>query len=204
MSEPGAEVSERWVRWRRSVDLDEYDRRWEEMSARGESIHGEVDFIERVHPGRKLSILDAGCGTGRLAIEAARRGHRVVGVDLDRDMIDRARIKAPDLRWECADLSDLEIGTSFDVVVMAGNILLFCRPGSQTDIVSSLARHLVDDGALICGFSLEEGRDAYTVADFLGDADRAELSRVDLYANWDGDPFDAHATNRYVVAVCRR
>lgn len=201
---PGSGVSERWVKWRRAVDLDEYDRRWADMAARGESVHGELDFVESVFPGRTMDILDAGCGTGRLAIEATRRGHRAVGVDLDPDMIDRARTKAPHIRWVCDDLSTLSLDETFDVVVMAGNILLFCRPGTQSSIMSSLARHLSDTGALICGFSLEDGDHAYGVQDFVRDAREAGLTKIDLRANWDGDPFDPQHSNDYMVAVCEK
>ena len=48
MSEvPGSGVSERWIEWRRTVDLIKYDQRWDAMAARGDSIHGEADFVER-------------------------------------------------------------------------------------------------------------------------------------------------------------
>ena len=36
-------------------------------------------------------MLDAGCGTGRVAIELAARGFSVVGMDLDEAMLDTAR-----------------------------------------------------------------------------------------------------------------
>src|SRR5262245_2357703 len=91
---PGAEVSERWAAWRREVDLDEYEARWTHLAAAGEVVHGEADLIASLGPG---PVLDAGCGTGRVAVELARRGIDVVGVDLDGDMIAVARTKAPEL-----------------------------------------------------------------------------------------------------------
>lgn len=197
-------MSERWVRWRRAVDLDEYDRRWEEMAARGESVHGEVDFIERRTTGRCVRILDAGCGTGRLAIEAERRGHQAMGADLDPDMIDRARSKAAHIEWVCADLSTLHLDTTFDVIVMAGNIPLFCAPGSQAAIISNLANHLAPEGILICGYSLEKGANAYTVANFCRDAASAGLDHIEQYVNWDGDPIDTSGSDDYVVVVCSK
>ncbi|MFZ9564971.1 MAG: hypothetical protein ACO3AT_07300, partial [Ilumatobacteraceae bacterium] len=45
---PGSEVSERWVEWRRTVDLAKYDQRWESMAARGENVHGEADAVTRL------------------------------------------------------------------------------------------------------------------------------------------------------------
>lgn len=209
--EPGSSVSPRWVKWRRSVDLDEYDRRWEAMQSRGESVHGEMDFVERLLDGHVVSILDAGCGTGRLGIEADRRGHRSVGVDLDADMIERARRKAPHITWIHGDLAGLDLGESFDVAVMAGNIPLFCAAGSQGEIISSLARHLVPGGWLICGFSLEKHPGAYSATDFERDASSAGLHRHGWYRSWDqvqpNDPA-TFATDSdlgdYVVLVYRR
>jgi SAM-dependent methyltransferase len=186
-NEPGSEVSPRWVTWRQKVDLDEYDQRWEAMVERGEQVHGEMDFVDRCLHGAKADILDAGCGTGRLAIEASSRGHRCVGVDLDRDMIERARVKAPHITWLHADLAEIHLEQSFDVVVMAGNIPLFCAPGTQQAIIKSLASHLRPGGLLICGFSIEKRRDAYTVADFDRHATGAGLVRHGWYPSWDAD-----------------
>ncbi len=56
---------------------------------------GECDFIEAEIGGdRSVPILDIGCGTGRHAIELARRGYKVTGVDLSPSQIERAREKA--------------------------------------------------------------------------------------------------------------
>ena len=77
-------MSDAWRRFRRHVDLDEYDARWDRLAAAGEEVHGEADFVMALRP---TSVLDAGCGTGRVAIELARRGVEVVGVDADPDML---------------------------------------------------------------------------------------------------------------------
>src|SRR5262245_14786865 len=98
---------------------DAYDAQWRKLAAQGRSIHGEADFVCRFTP---ESVLDAGCGTGRVGIELARRGIDVVGVDLDDTMLATARTKAPDLPWITADLLDVDLGRTFDVVVMPGNV----------------------------------------------------------------------------------
>lgn len=184
------------------MDLEDYDRRWEEMDARGEAIHGEMDFVERLVSGRISSILDAGCGTGRIALEAVRRGHRAVGVDLDPDMIDRARSKSPDIDWVCADLSRLELDDLFEIIVMAGNIPLFCAPGSQPAIMASLARHLVPGGMLVCGFSIEQRSGGYLPSDFRRDAESSGLTVIGHYATWDGE--ESRDGDDYAVIVCSR
>ena len=50
---------------------DAYDRRFQQLEAAGADVHGEAAFVASFTPS---SVLDAGCGTGRVAIELARRG----------------------------------------------------------------------------------------------------------------------------------
>ena len=51
----------------------DYDERWVEMARRGQSVHGEANFVSVFQP---RTVLDAGCGTGRVAIELARSKRR--------------------------------------------------------------------------------------------------------------------------------
>jgi len=177
---------------RRGAD---YDRRWAEMAAAGESVHGEADFICGFDPS---SVLDAGCGTGRVAIELARRDIDVVGVDLDPAMIAEARTKAPDLAWVDGDLSVVELDRTFDVVAMPGNVMIFLRPGSEADVVANLARHLVSGGLLVAGFQL--GR-SYGLDEYDVDCATAGLMLVDRHATWDADPWGQGGD--YAVSVHR-
>ena len=61
-----------------------YDQRWEDLAAAGHNVHGEADLVEGLGP---QSVLDAGCGTGRVAVELARRNLDVTGVDVDLSLI---------------------------------------------------------------------------------------------------------------------
>ena len=199
---PGSEVSERWVEWRRTVDLVKYDQRWESMAARGENVHGEADAVTRLierhvvdrvgaDGPRVCHVLDAGCGTGRLAVELERRGHIVTAIDLDPDMVERARAKSSAIRWLVGDLAKLDdvidADDGYDVIVMAGNILNFCAPGSQTAIVHNLVRHLAAGGMLVCGWSQELREDAYLWTDFVRDARELGANLAETWTNWDGD-----------------
>jgi SAM-dependent methyltransferase len=199
---PGSEVSERWVEWRRTVDLVKYDQRWESMAARGENVHGEADAVTRLierhvvdrvgaEGPRVCHVLDAGCGTGRLAVELERRGHIVTAIDLDPDMVERARAKSSAIRWLVGDLAKLDdvidADDGYDVIVMAGNILNFCAPGSQTAIVHNLVRHLAAGGMLVCGWSQELREDAYLWTDFVRDARELGANLAETWTNWDGD-----------------
>ncbi len=173
-----------------------YDRRWEELAAAGQNIHGEADLVESLGPG---SVLDAGCGTGRVAIELARRGLEVTGVDVDPSMLQKARTKRPDLPWIEADLADVELGRTFDAVVLAGNVMIFLAPGTEDRVVTNLARHVAPAGTVVAGFSLEPGR--LDLATYDGHTRDAGLELAERWATWDRQPFDG---GNYAVSVHRR
>ncbi len=183
---PGANVSTRWAEWRAALSIDAYERRFTEMDANGAAVHGEADFITALQP---ASVLDAGCGTGRVAIELARRGIDVVGVDLDDDMLVAARAKAPQVPWVTADLAVLDLGRVFDVVAMPGNVMIFCDPVARGPIVARCAAHLAEAGRLITGFSLERRRDAITVAEYDRACTAAGLELRARFSTWEGNPF---------------
>jgi SAM-dependent methyltransferase len=190
-----AEAPNRWLA--EAADRSRtYDRRWEEAAAAGQNIHGEADFVEQLG---RTSVLDAGCGTGRVAIELARREMDVVGVDVDASMLERARAKDPALSWVHADLAGVDLGRTFDVVVMAGNVMIFLAPGTEAKVVANLARHLAPAGALVAGFSLEPGR--LDLATYDAHAGAAGLVLVERWATWDRQPF---AGDNYAVSVHRR
>jgi SAM-dependent methyltransferase len=176
-----------------------YDRRFEDLAAAGVDVHGEADVVDSYHPG---TVLDAGCGTGRVAIELHRRGRSVVGVDVDPDMLDRARAKAPDLTWVEGDLTnpDLQFGRRFDVVVMAGNVLLFVPLRTEARVIAHGAAWLAPGGRLVTGYSLDPS--GFGPAEHDEAAARAGLILEDRWSTWDRRPFRAGDT--YAVSVHRR
>lgn len=178
---------------RRGAD---YDRRFADLAATGADVHGEARFVASFRP---RSVLDAGCGTGRVAIELARRGVDVFGVDLDPAMLEAARGKAPELAWIEADLATVDLRRVFDVVAMAGNVLLFVAPGTEDAVVARMAAHLAPGGHLVAGFSLRPG--GLTLARFDRLAEAAGLELAERWASWDRDPFQPG--DRYAVSVHR-
>jgi SAM-dependent methyltransferase len=176
-------VSEAWQRWRAEIDLDEYDARWERMAAAGQDVHGEADLVTSLGP---ATALDAGCGTGRVAVELARRGVDVVGVDADADMLERARRRTPALTWVLADLAELALDRCFDVVVMAGNVLPFADPPARAAVVARCAAHVAPGGRLVVGAGLQPGWP--TTADLDGWCAAAGLTLVERFGGWGREP----------------
>ena len=173
---------------------DDYQARFDQLAASGTDVHGEATFVASLDPAPR-TVLDAGCGTGRVAIELARRGFDVVGVDLDASMLATARQRAPELEWVEADLTTLDLGRTFDVVVLAGNVVLFTAPGTEHDLMARCAAHVAPGGALVTGFQLR----AYGV-DHL-DSDVAPLRLVERYRTWEREPWQPGGD--YAVSVHR-
>jgi len=191
-------------RWARRDDVPRgaaYDERWERLAAAGESIHGEADLISSYGP---RSVLDAGCGTGRVAIELANRGVDVVGVDLDEAMLASARHKRPDLEWLHADLRTVEVrgadgrSRQFDVVALPGNVMIFLEPGSEPEVVVNMARHLAAGGRLVAGFEVRAT--GLGLEEFHAMCRDAGLTAESTWSTWDRQPY---AGGGYAVSVFR-
>ncbi|WP_299322436.1 magnesium protoporphyrin IX methyltransferase [Parasphingopyxis sp.] len=87
--------------------------------------------------GRRL--LDAGCGTGSLAVEAAERGAEVVAIDVSQGLVDVARERAPDglaIDWRVGDLLDPALGRFDHVIAM--DSLIHYPTADIVDVVGAL------------------------------------------------------------------
>ncbi len=89
---------------------------------------------------RGLRVLDAGCGTGALAVEAARRGADVLAIDISPSLVDMARERAPkdlgagSITFAVGDMLDPSLGT-FDHVVAMDSLIHYVGE----DIAQTLA-----------------------------------------------------------------
>ena len=102
-------------------------------------------------------ILDLGCGTGRVALHLARRGHRVVGVDLDDDLVEAFNRRAEGLPAEAvaADARDLDLDEEFGLVLAPTQLAqLFDGFEERQRCLSSVARQLRPDG--VAAFAIVE------------------------------------------------
>ncbi len=71
-------------------------------------------------------------------------------------MIDTARQRGPGIDFEVADVAEVDLGRTFGLVVMAGNVPFFTPPGTQPALVAGCARHLGVGGFLVAGFQLDD------------------------------------------------
>ena len=93
-----------------------YDLGWGDFSRQYVSL---IEGLLKERNIKNARILDLACGTGILAIELARNGHTVVGIDVSPDMINIARSKmnrSLKVSFKVADMSRFKVKGEFDLV----------------------------------------------------------------------------------------
>jgi SAM-dependent methyltransferase len=193
----------RWVTAHGAGHAQWYIERFRRMAAEGADLDGEARLLDAMLA-RGSRVLDAGCGPGRVGAELAARGHVVVGVDADSELIEAAQAEHPGPTWLVADLAELDLAVEgetepFDAAVCAGNVMPFLAPGTEGKVLARVARHLRDDGLFVVGFGLDRG---YALADFDTQAAAAGLVIEHRFATWDLRPWQDDAP--FAVTVLRR
>jgi 2-polyprenyl-3-methyl-5-hydroxy-6-metoxy-1,4-benzoquinol methylase len=196
----------RWSQATGSSDAAHYAARFDNLAAAGQDVHGEATLCASlVPPGGR--ILDAGCGTGRVASRLAEVGYDCVGVDLDESMLAQARSRAPHLPWVSADLALVDLighgHRPFDLVLAAGNVMPLVSAGTEPQVVARLAAHLADTGVLVTGFGLNRSHlppaaGLVTLEDYDTWCTAAGLTLQRRLATWDGEAYDGGG---YAVSI---
>ena len=200
----------RWKELSHDRKGHEYAARFDRLAASGADVHGEAGLVASLAaPGAR--ILDAGCGTGRVALRLAELGYDCVGVDVDPSMLDVARQRGPELPWYLSDLAALDLAgeAPFDVVVAAGNVMPLLAAGTGPAVVRHLAATLVPGGLLVAGFGLDAAHlpipePTVDLPEYDAWCTGAELVLEGRLATWDGDPYEDAASRGYAVNIHRK
>ena len=123
-----------------------------------------------VHAREGVSVLDLGCGTGKLTARMVEAGHPVTAVDFSRQMLQAAQHNAPGATFLQADLQEvpnLLEGQNFDCII-AVYALHHLPDGEKYALLEQLRGMLSPDGVIVLGDvsfpdreGLESVREAY-------------------------------------------
>ncbi|MFJ1969210.1 class I SAM-dependent DNA methyltransferase [Streptomyces sp. NPDC087903] len=187
---------DRWAKLTGGQAGEEYARRFARLAESGHDVHGEAAFCDALlKPAAR--ILDAGCGTGRIAIRLTELGHFCTGVDVDPSMLAVAGREALTQDWLHGDLAHLDrlgLEPGFDLALAAGNVIPLLAPGTEPAVVRQLAAVLRPGGLLITGMGLDAEHlplpePTVTLTEFDHWCEQAGLTLRQRFATWAGEPY---------------
>ena len=186
-------------RWFTEKDEDHsawYAEHFRELAVEGADLSGEARLVDAVvAPGSE--ILDAGCGQGRTAAALHQRGHSVTAVDIDPILLAAASVDSPGPTYIEGDLASLDLGTTFNAAVSAGNVITFVAPGTEVAVLSTIRSHLRADGVYLLGFHI----DRYPLDNFDRDLVTAGFTLEQRFGTWDLRPFTSDSD--FAVSILR-
>src|SRR5215470_1332810 len=106
------------------------------------------NLIDRLVPGAR-TLLDVACGTGEHA-KFLKQYYAVDGIDLNDNYLQAARTKNPSGKYYCADMTDFDLGSKYDVVTCLFSAIGYVKTAECVErAISSMARHVRPGGALL-------------------------------------------------------
>ena len=96
-------------------------------------------------------VLDLGCGTGRVALDLAKRGHEVTGIDSDPELIEALRARADErglpVDGVVGDARSFELGKQFALVISPMQVVqLLGGPDGRRPMLEAVRHHLQPGG----------------------------------------------------------
>jgi SAM-dependent methyltransferase len=114
---------------------------------------------DAVGPG--ASILELGCGAGRVTRPLAALGHPVVAVDNSPAMLEHVTVA----ETVCADITRLDLGRAFDAVVAASRLVNHGDRSWARAVLATARRHVATNGVVLVQRWGPEWLESVTVAD---------------------------------------
>lgn len=130
----------------------DYDKLYgETRDALGKPTSVFVDFFDQLDQ-RNVCVLDVGCGQGRDAIFIARKGHRVVGVDISangiRDLKNAAAQENLSIEGVVADIATYTPNGTFDVILIDRTLHMLASP-TRIAVLNTMLDHVNKNGWLL-------------------------------------------------------
>ena len=146
-------------------------------------LGGEVDWLlERFGPSCS-SVLEPGCGSGRMMEALARRGVEVVGLDSSPEMVEfaRARLAKSGVAAQVveADMTDFDLGRRFSAAVCPINTLTHLSPHELGLHLVRMAAHLEPGARYLVQVAVFDGTELSPPSDW-----EAERGGVGVHITW--------------------
>lgn len=136
----------------------------------------------------KSSILEIGCGIGRVLDSLSKMGYAVAGVDISQPMIDYALAQHPHLRITNGNMRDFDINGAFDALLCVGSTFTYNLTNSDVHAtLTNFRKHCKDSGILILGI--------LNASQFLG----AEVFNERVETSVDEGDFHGTAISRHLL-----
>jgi SAM-dependent methyltransferase len=115
------------------------------------SYDADLPLWEELADAAEGPILDLGCGTGRVSLHLAKRGHSVVGLDVDLDLVAKLAERAGALPVEAvlADARAFNLDTDIALALAPMQLVqLLAGPDERLELLGSIAAHLLPGGRI--------------------------------------------------------
>jgi ubiquinone/menaquinone biosynthesis C-methylase UbiE len=125
---------------------DIYAAAGKDYAAEADKVHG---FIQKYKQNDGKRLLDVACGTGIHAALLSEK-YKIVGMDVNADMLKVARHKHPGIRFLQGDMRDFDLGRQFDIVTCLFSAIGYMRTKAELrKALRAMSRHLLPGGVLL-------------------------------------------------------
>lgn len=114
----------------------------------------QANLIEKIFRRKRVkNILDVGCGTGHLTNLLTKKGYNVIGLDLNKEMLDIAKNRFKNIEFLQGDMRNLKLRRTFDAIVMLGRSITYMTTNDDLlRALKSFNRCLKKRGILLFDF----------------------------------------------------
>ena len=144
---------------------------------------GYVDFWLSQAAKSNGSILELGCGTGKLSIPLSKAGFDVTGLDISSALLKFASSKCRDVRWVEGDMRDFDLEGRFSLIMLPSNNLGHLHSVEDfQDCMRCARKHLLPDGVLVIdvfvpnlNMLLQDCNDEYLLSEYEGPSGEGQV-----------------------------
>lgn len=114
-------------------------------------------IAETITKNNAKTILDVGCGTGKIDFLLNQKGFEVTGIDNSKEMIEYAKKQYPKITFLQKDAENFKLNDKFDAIIALDSVLTFLtKENAFENALENIAKHLKPNGKLIFNISFTE------------------------------------------------